>query len=509
MVQDSCGLFPRLLGKGPHAQRLIELLIRMRGEESAGEDSRPSRVPKISTMPSLEIDCLIVIDRSVDFSSGLLTQLTYEGLIDENFSIHHSQVELDNSITGLTSQTSTAAESNSTPPATTSKRKVRLDSSDKLYASLRDANFSIVGALLNRVARRLQADYTSRPDKNQTTAQLRDFVQKLPAYQAEQQSLKIHTSLAEEVLKRTRDDVFRRTLEVQQNLVAGVDTSAVHDIIEDLIALDAPLTDVLRLLCLESTTNGGMRQKDYERFSRAVVQAYGYQHMLTLDALGKMGLLIVRPASGAFNLAVPGMTIGMGMSMGLGGGNSSVTTASSTTQTSLAATNYNALRRPLNLVVDDVSEQDPTDIAYVYSGYAPLSIRLVQCLLQKPLIQSFTRGSGPPATANGSTGSDISQGWRPFDSLLQNVGGKTVDETQTTSNRAARARGVLEGRGGRKTSLVFFLGGITFAEVAALRFVGEQEKERRRIVIATTSVVSGERMVEAAIADGVGGGGKS
>lgn len=38
-------------------------------------------------------------------------------------------------------------------------RKQALNSSDPLYASLRDVNFAIVGTVLNRVARRLSDDY--------------------------------------------------------------------------------------------------------------------------------------------------------------------------------------------------------------------------------------------------------------------------------------------------------------------------------------------------------------
>lgn len=44
-------------------------------------------------------------------------------------------------------------------PQVGKKRTVPLDSSDKLYEDLRDTNFAIVGNLLNKVSRRLQADY--------------------------------------------------------------------------------------------------------------------------------------------------------------------------------------------------------------------------------------------------------------------------------------------------------------------------------------------------------------
>lgn len=474
-IQQRNGLFPRLLGKGPYAHRLVELLLRTRTEDAASEGASSNGVPKTSAMPSSDIDSLIVIDRSVDFSSGLLTQLTYEGLVDEEFGISHGQVELENSFTGLPTNSFTATETNTTTPAASSKRKVRLDGNDKLYASLRDANFAIVGGLLNRVARRLQSDYEERHG-SKTTAELRDFVSKLPAYQAEQQSLKIHTNLAEEVLKKTHADMFRRVLEVQQNLAAGVDASAVHDIIEDLIARDCPLPTVLRLLCLESTINGGLRQKDYEVFRREIVQAYGYQHLLTLDALEKMGLFQLRPSSGAFT--IPGAGLGAAAPTG-------------------QQTNYSALRRPLQLVMDELSEQEPEDIAYVFSGYAPLSVRLVQCILQKQYVSSLGRSNA--SAAAGTLPSDVAQGWRGFEDLLKNVKGKTVDEVQISSDRSSRAKQVLEGRGGKKTSIVFFLGGITFAEIAALRYIAKQEEDRRHIVICTTSIISGDKMMQAAI----------
>ena len=44
-----------------------------------------------------------------------------------------------------------------------------------------------------------------------------------------------------------------------------------------------------------------------------------------------------------------------------------------------------------------------------------------------------------------------------------------------------------------------FLGGVTFAEIAALRFMGEQLGEKKKIVIVTTGILSGDAAVEAAM----------
>ena len=282
--------------------------------------------------------------------------------------------------------------------------------------------------------------------------ELRDFVNKLPGYQEEQKSLKIHTGLAEEIMKHTRTDQFSRLLEVQQNLAAGADPSSQHDAIEELIARNAPLAEVLRLLCLESCIAGGLKPRDLEIFKRMILQAYGYQHVLTLAGLEKLQLLHSRssPVAAMVPIAGGGANIG-------------------------TKTNYTYLRKSLRLIVDEVNEHDPNDIAYVYSGYAPLSIRLVQCILQKQYLTSITRGgsaNNPPAAVSGGA----SQGWRGFDEAVKHVRGATFDESQTGEDKAVKARSLLSGSGEKKTVFVVILGGITFTEIAALRFIAKKEE---------------------------------
>lgn len=120
----------------------------------------------------------------------LLTQLTYEGLVDELIGIKNcrfflaravfvntnnkfkAHVELPLSLLSPpTTGTSNAAGTSNTsaPPANTvpvvavkkeSKKKHHLTTAtDPLFSELRDINFSSVGKKLNKVARRLDEDY--------------------------------------------------------------------------------------------------------------------------------------------------------------------------------------------------------------------------------------------------------------------------------------------------------------------------------------------------------------
>ena len=473
LQQQKYGLFPRIIGKGDNAKRLADLIIRMRSEVTAGDSNSSGGLSSLGLTPSSTIDSLIIVDREIDFPTVLLTQLTYEGLIDEVFSISANQTEVDSSVVG-----GAAPQPGQTGSASTSlKRTVPIDPKDPLYSDLADANFAIVGNLLNKVARRLQSTTERNQLAAKTTAELRDFVARLPGYQAEQASLKLHTSLAEEIIKHTRTDVFTRSLEVQQNLMSGADPTTQHETITELISRDVPLPTILRLLSLESTTNAGMRHKDLENFKRAVVQAYGPQHLLTLSSLEKMGLLAPRGG------------VGLGQSAAKPG----------------SVTNYTPLRKSLKLWDDDVNEADPNDISYTFSGYAPLSVRLVQSIVQKLTLANLIRPSNNPQAS--AQANPLAQGLRIFDDVTKYVRGATFDETQHGEEKAVKARSMLNGshNDATKTIAVFYLGGITRAEIAALRFIGNKLKEvggegrGSRIVICSTGIVKGGSLVGGAI----------
>lgn len=446
LIQQKHGLFPRITGKGDNAKRLADLLVRMRQEIIAGEDTISGN--KSGLNPSSTIESVIVIDREVDYVTPLLTQLTYEGLIDEVMGIQNNQADVESSIVGAAPQPTPQGATGAPVAAQSKKRKIPLDSSDKLYEQLRDTNFALVATLLQQVARRLQADMDSH-HTTRTTAELREFVQRLPGYQAEQQSVKIHTGLTEEIMKHTQSDQFARLMEVQQNLAAGAEPTYQHDAIEELIAREAPLAEVLRILCLESAVSGGIKPKDLENFKRQILQAYGYQHILTLAALEKLELLLSRASTSALMIPMSGGGANLG-----------------------TKTNYTYLRKQLRLIVDEVNEHAPNDIAYVYSGYAPLSVRLVQCILQKQYLISLVRGGSNTTNTAGSA----AQGWRGFDEALKHVRGQTFDEVQKGEEKALKASSMLSGSGEKKTVLVVFLGGITFTEIAALRFIAKQEE---------------------------------
>ena len=110
-------------------------------------------------------------------------------------------------------------------------------------------------------------------------------------------------------------------------------------------------------------------------------------------------------------------------------------------KSSTIKTNYSSLRKALRLIVDEVDEQKPDDIAYVYSGYAPLSIRLVQCIIQKHVMFAAQAANAPQGRlANTLAAFPNAMGWRGFEEPLKLVKGKTFDEIQKQEDKAIRAK---------------------------------------------------------------------
>jgi hypothetical protein len=84
------------------------------------------------------------------------------------------------------------------------------------------------------------------------------------------------------------------------------------------------------------------------------------------------------------------------------------------------------------------------------------------------------------------------QPWGAFDGDLP---GGPSDEAIQLSAASAGGGGGAEGGRKKKLTLVLFLGGVTYAEISALRFMGENDPNRQ-YVVATTKITNGATMLE-------------
>ncbi|XP_020229656.1 vacuolar protein-sorting-associated protein 33 homolog [Cajanus cajan] len=373
-----------------------------------------------SDMVVPEINTLVLLDREVDMVTPLCSQLTYEGLLDEFLHINNGSVELDASIMGLQQEGK--------------KTKVPLNSSDKLFKEIRDLNFEVVVQILRQKATSMKQDYTEMTTTTQTVSELKDFVKKLNSLP----EMTRHINLAQHLSAFTSKPSFLGQLDMEHTIVEAQSYDICFDYIEELIHKQEPLTTVLRLLILFSITNSGLPKKHFDYFRRELLHSYGFEHIAMLNNLEKAGLFKKQESK----------------------------------------SNWLTIKRALQLVVEDTDTANPNDISYVFSGYAPLSIRLVQHAIRS--------------------------GWRPVEEILKLLPGPHLETKRggfsnspsfdTLSGVSTSIAKVPDGR--RALVLVVFVGGVTFAEISALRFLSAQEGMAYDLIIATTKIVNGQTLVE-------------
>lgn len=310
----------------------------------------------------------------------------------------------------------------------TEKKQIMLNSKEDLYVELRDKNFNAVGPVLSRLAKTITTAANERHGEK-TIQELKKIVETLPKLKANELSLATHATIAGLIKDHISQHEFLDELSCEQDFMMCVDLDKPSEFIEGMICKQKPIEKVLRLICMQSAAGNGLKQKVLDGYKKEIVHSYGMEALLKIGKLEKSGLLRAQTGSRS----------------------------------------YNILRKTLNLTVEDFQEVAPKDISYVHSFYAPLSIRIVEQSL-KPL------------------------GWNGLNDILSCIPEPSFEDYQVPSLSSTGRRDSLTSEISQsdipKVILVFFVGGCTFAEISALRFLSQQEENNVEFVIATTKIIN-------------------
>uniref|UniRef100_A0A8C4HPY7 VPS33B late endosome and lysosome associated n=1 Tax=Dicentrarchus labrax TaxID=13489 RepID=A0A8C4HPY7_DICLA len=261
--------------------------------------------------------------------------------------------------------------------------------------------------------------------------QMKTFVsEELKGLKQEHRLLSLHIGASESIMKKKTKQDFQELLKTEHSLLEGFEIRECISFIEEHINRQVSMIQSLRLLCLLSITENG--------------KFYGVDHLLTFANLRHLGLLVEQQ---------PGETLTV-MESKVGKLVNDKTAGKLTDAFSSLArkSNFRALSRRLNLVGEEYDLRVPRDMAYIFSGaYVPLSCKLIEQVLER-------------------------DGWTGLEEVTKLLNGNEF------ANDAQRI------------ILVMFLGGCTFSEISALRFLG-REKGYKFIVVAT-AITNSSRLLE-------------
>ncbi|XP_068131354.1 vacuolar protein sorting-associated protein 33B [Hyperolius riggenbachi] len=385
-----------------------------------------------------EMGLVFMIDRDVDFVTPLCSQVVYEGLVDDIFRIKCGSVEFG-------------------PEVTSSDKsiKVLLNSQDKVFGQIRNEHFSNVFSFLSQKARNLQTQYDKR--RGMDIKQMKTFVsEELKGLKQEHRLLSLHIGACEAIMKKKTKQDFQELMKTEHSLLEGFEIRESISLIEEHINRQVSPIDSLRLLCLLSITENGLITKDYRSLKTQYLQSYGPEHLLTFSNLKRAGLL-TEQVPGETLTAVESRVSKLVTDKAVG----KLTDAFS----SLAKkSHFRGISRRLGLIPRVDGEYDlktPKDMAYVFSGaYVPLSCKLVEHVLAR-------------------------KGWTGLEEVTRLLNGNEFAEQLSDKNMHIESQRII---------LVVFLGGCTFSEISALRFLGKETGYK--FVFLTTSITNAARMME-------------
>lgn len=431
-LQTVFGMIPHVKYKGTMAKVIFQMMAHFRREQEV------SGSPIAVLDP--EIDTVVLIDRNVDLVTPMCSPMTYEGLLDEILGITHGFITVDAEL--IADDDGATPNNNANRPAQVS---VPLNSNDKLYAEVRDYHVERLGMNLQQQAREIRERYDEfRKNRDASISEIREFVKRIPGLKQNYQSLQQHINLAE-LIKKTTDSKRFCDLKDAENMVLIGET--IFEQLEERIGDQEPLLGVLRQFCLQSVAAGGIKTKNYAHLSRELLQTYGFEMMLALSNLEKAGLLSRRDTM--WN----------------------------------EVSGFGLARKSFRLLNEDVDPRNPRDCAYVSkshaAGYAPLSVRIVESAI-KP------------------------RGWSAVQEGLRQLPGPSGEVSQSTNKNAGDDPAApatvpkLDNFGSeeRKVLLVYYLGGVTFMEIAALRHLSRQPDCMYDIIVATTKIVNGDTLLK-------------
>uniref|UniRef100_A0AAV1U9Y6 Uncharacterized protein n=1 Tax=Peronospora matthiolae TaxID=2874970 RepID=A0AAV1U9Y6_9STRA len=452
---------------GFFAQRVKTMLeLVHRQEERLKKTSRGVEAPikEVGVVGDLLVDKLVVIDRMEDPLSMLLTPMTYEGLLDALVGVNHGVVTYEKAKDEETETVnevedggrSSSVGTNESNRAT-STQKVVLNHLDALFDEIRDVNFNLVPDQLVNVAKELATEVRGnkpssttdvRKDNQAEFQKVKDLLAKAPHLIKKKRSLSHHLQFVQRIRDLSTQLALRGCVETEMAIMsAGPSASSatakeIDAFLEEAILREPPLNlyDVVKLLCLCSLVRGGLKPSTLSWYRQQLCHTYGHQILPLLVQLEKMDLLSIENRF-----------------------------------------DFPKKRKQLLLmrgVLDDEETRSPKDINFMfpYTGYAPMSIRL----LQESLGMKYKTSAKDPASSRISLGRE----YESFSSSMSRLSGMA-------SNVDKSSKG-----GKRMNVLVYYVGGITVAELTAFRFLNQKQSEFY-FFIAATSICNGSRLLRA------------
>lgn len=255
-------------------------------------------------------------------------------------------------------------------------------------------------------------------------------------------------------LKKARN--FSDQLQVERNILESSNMKDVSSFIETFVIRQVCPLMSLRILSLFSLTQDGLSWKQYRHFCKLFAQSFGHEHIVTFFNLRKLKLFYEHDSSPlSLNIA--------------------------------RRAKFRETVKKLGLIPRSSQDlKNPEDSSFVFGG---AFIPVISSILDS--VVSFKDNSAA-AASSGNTQPTLDL--NDISKCLSGQGSLKVLNRNTGSNSSQQKSTSWPSSSSSRVICVYFIGGVTFAEISAIRFWSR--KKNIKVVVLTTGLLNGNSVMK-------------
>ena len=281
-----------------------------------------------------EIFGMIVFDRSVDFITPFISNLTFEGLVDEYFGINKGYIKVKRK----SFKANFSNEDKKIRPEADMSYPLISDV-NKFYCDLRCFHYLTVTKYLMSISEHIKY---LRDNKNnlKSTSEINAALVDLNKLIDSNSFLNDNMEMINQIFKIINDEDYQTK---EFSILKGTSQTNSETFYDDYIIDKKDMHKILNLMILESLTGSGI--SNYEKFKKDILAVYGYQNLFLFRNLEKLEWLKEKD-----KLSLK----------------------------KLFKSNYEQINEKLHLYNEDFVLGQTDDLSYVHQGYCPISLRLIE-----------------------------------------------------------------------------------------------------------------------------------
>jgi len=281
-----------------------------------------------------EIFGMIVFDRSVDFITPFISNLTFEGLVDEYFGINKGYIKVKRK----SFKANFSNEDKKIRPEADMSYPLISDM-NKFYCDLRCFHYLTVTKYLMSISEHIKY---LRDNKNnlKSTSEINAALVDLNKLIDSNSFLNDNMEMINQIFKIINDEDYQTK---EFSILKGTSQTNSETFYDDYIIDKKDMHKILNLMILESLTGNGI--SNYEKFKKDILAVYGYQNLFLFRNLEKLEWLKEKD-----KLSLK----------------------------KLFKSNYEQINEKLHLYNEDFVLGQTDDLSYVHQGYCPISLRLIE-----------------------------------------------------------------------------------------------------------------------------------